>query len=271
MTDHTFAITGAIDLNVKLGSGSVVVRCVDDLTHAAVTITPREESSDIADRFTVELRGATLVVHGPRPRGGFFELPMFAAARQHDAVDISVTVPSGTDVKVASLSADVTVHGSAGATDIASGASAIDIEMVDGDARIRFGSGHVTIGAVRGSAQVRAGSSDVTVGDAGGSLDVAFGSGNLLVHTARGPVRMRTGAGSARIGQAEADVDLTSGTGELAIGLREGQNARLDIVTGTGHLNTEMPVQQAPSGKGRAVNIRARTGCGDVTISRAAS
>jgi hypothetical protein len=104
----------------------------------------------------------------------------------------------------------------------------------------------------------------------GGSLDMACGTGNLEIGTAHGSVRLRTGSGQASIGAAESDVELVSGSGGLSVGLRAGQSARLDVVTGGGRLDSELPVEDTPpSATGRAITIRARTGSGDVRIFRA--
>jgi DUF4097 and DUF4098 domain-containing protein YvlB len=271
MSTQSFPAAGPLDVVAKFGFGSIVVHNVDGLTEAEVNIDARDPDSDVLERTEVELRGGQLTINGPRPRSSLLELPVLGGSggAGKDALDIVVRVPSDSRVKVACLSADVSVTGRTGNADIASGMSEIDLEEVAGDARIRFGSGPVRIGSVRGRASVRAGSSDVSVGEAGGDVDVRFGAGSLDITSSHGSVRMKTGAGTARIGKAAGDVDLTSGTGEIAIGIPSGQQARLDLMTGTGRLHTDMPVEPAPYGPGRVIRIKAMTGSGDVTITRA--
>jgi hypothetical protein len=272
MSTRTFPVSGPISLTCKFGFGSLVVTADDQASEARVTLKARDPESDVLSRTTVEMRDSTLTVQGPKPRGGVFDLPVFnSRARMDDAMDIDVVIPAGSTLKVSTFSADVTTHGRLGTSDLASGSTTTDLEHIDGDVRIRFGTGPLHIAKITGSASVRAGSSEVTIDDGGGDLDVAFGTGSLEVAVAHGSVRLRTGAGSARIANAQADVDLTSGAGGLAIGLPAGQQARLDVVTGSGQLRTDMPVEQSRAGDGRAVTIRARTGSGDVTINRAAS
>jgi hypothetical protein len=272
MTTRTFPVSGPINLICRLSSGSLVVRAEEGLTEARATLTPREPGSDVLARTTVEMSGSTLTVHGPKTRGGVFDLPVFGGrSRAVDALDVEVVVPAGSPLKASTMSATVTTYGRLGSVDIAAGSTTVELDDIDGDARVRSGAGAVHIATITGSAVVRAGSSDVRIGEGGGDLDVAFGTGSLEINTARGSVRMRTGAGTARIGAAQSDVDLTSGSGQLAIGLPAGQQARLDVVTGSGQLRTDMPVEQNRSGSGRAVTIRARTGSGDVLINRAAS
>jgi hypothetical protein len=104
----------------------------------------------------------------------------------------------------------------------------------------------------------------------GGALDVTCGSGTLQVGVAHAAVRLRTGSGDATIDVAESDVDLTSGSGDFSIGLRPGHSARLDVLTGSGRLHSELSVDDMPPSGAESATIRARTGSGDVHLRRAA-
>jgi hypothetical protein len=271
VTTKTFALSGPIELSCRLSSGAITVHADDGVTEAKVVLTTRDGRSDYLDRTTVELQGSTLVVHGPKPRGPLFDLPVFAGRfGERDAVDADITVPAGTPMKIASWGADVVVKGRAGTTDIMSGSTTTEIDDVDGDLRLRYGSGPARAHRVTGSVVVRAGSSSLTFGDVAGAIEIGCGSGSLEVGAAGGRVRMRTGTGQATIGAAGGDVDFTSGSGGLSVGLRRGQPARLDVVTGAGHLRSDLPVgDDPPESTARAITIKARTGSGDVRIFRA--
>jgi hypothetical protein len=266
-----FALSGPITLDCRLGYGSLTVHAQDAVAEATVVLTPRDPNSDVVAATTVQLAGRTLVIRVPKPHYAVFELPLFGAGRSdRDALDVDVTIPSGTPLKVMSLGADVTVEGRTGTADIASGSNTITLGRVDGDLRLRYGSGQATIAQVSGTAVVKSGSGAVSFGEVGGA-DVACGTGTLTVDVARGTVRMRTGAGDAHIGVAEGDVDLVSGSGGLSVGLRAGHAARLDITSGSGRVESDLPIGEAPPPSGsRAITIRARTGSGTVRLFRAA-
>jgi hypothetical protein len=270
VTTTTFPLTRPIDLSCRVGYGSITVHAEDGVREASVEVTPRDPDSDIAERVRVDMRGTTLIVHGPKPRS-VFDLPLFSGRfAGRDAVDVEITVPSATPIRVASLAADVVVQGRCGSTDIAGGAASTQLDEVEGDLRLRYGSGPARVQRVTGSAMVKSGAGEAWFGEVGGSLDMACGTGNLEIGTAHGSVRLRTGSGQAAIGVAENDVELVSGSGGLSVGLRAGQSARLDVVTGGGRLDSELPVEDTPpSVTGRAITIRARTGSGDVRIFRA--
>lgn len=271
MSTTSFPLSGPIDLSCRVAFGTITVHAGDGVGEAKVVLTPRDPKSDYVERSTVELSGSTLIVHGPKPRGGFFDLPVFSGRfGERDAVDADITVPSGTPLKIASWGADVAVKGRAGATDIMSGSTTTEIDAVDGDLRLRYASGPARAQRVTGSIVVRAGSSSLVFGDVGGPIEIGCGTGSLEVATAGGRVRMRTGTGQATIAAAGGDVDFTSGSGGLSVGLRRGQPARLDVVTAAGQLRSDIPVEDAaPANTAHAITIKARTGSGDVRIFRA--
>jgi hypothetical protein len=264
MTTKTFALPRAIKLNVRMGYGSLCVRSTDNLTEATVALTARSDRSDIVERTVVGLQGDTLVVTSPR-QGGIFE--MFTRGR--DAIDIEIDVPTDTPANISCVSADITVEGRCGRADIAAGAAHISIAEVAGDLRLRYGSGTSTVGPVRGSVQVRSGSGTAAFGEVSGSLTSACGSGALEVAAVRGHTRSRAGSGGATVRAAYGDVDLGSGSGELAIGVPEGVRARVDITTGSGRVDSELPISDSPSSTGAKITVRARTGSGDIRLFRA--
>ena len=270
MTTTTFPLPGPASLQLRVGSGSLTVHARYALTEASVSLVPRVADSDVVERTLVELRGSTLLVMAPR-QGGILDLPILGGRRHsRDAMDVTITVPSGSAVKATTNTADIAVDGRCGTADIASGASAISLDEVDGDLRVRYGSSTCRVGRVSGSVELRSGSGDARLGEIGGVLSAARGSGRLDVAAVHGPARSRSGSGPTTLGAVHGDVDVASGTGELAIGIPAGQAARLDVTTGSGRVNSELPVEERPATAGRAITVRARTGSGDIRLFRAA-
>jgi hypothetical protein len=267
MTTTTFTVHEPITVLARIGHGSFRVNAVDDLTEATVTLTARNDSNQALGRTTVELNGATLQIIGPR-QGGIFDV---FSSRKHDAIDVEVTVPSGTALKISSFTADVTVVGRCGAADLASAASNVVAEIVDGDLRLRVGSGNCQVGRVGGSVHCRSGSGAVRLGEVGGAVTCASGSGRLDVGESHGAVRFRTGSGGATLAAIHGNVDLATGSGELRVGVPVGIAARLDLTTGAGQVDSQLPITDRSSGTGPAVTIRARTGSGDVHLFRPAA
>jgi DUF4097 and DUF4098 domain-containing protein YvlB len=264
-----FPLDGPVNLHVRAGHGSVTVHAREGVSDASVVLTACADDSDIEDRTTVDLEGRTLHVLTPR-RGGVFDLPFFGGTnRDRDSIDITVTVPAGTAMKISSFTSSITIDGRCGGADLASGTGEISVAEVAGDLRLRFASGTARAERVDGSVQVRSGSGSVVLGDVTGTVDSGCGSGRLEVRSAHGSVRSRSGSGTAVLRAVFDDVDLATGSGGVEIGLPAGHSARLEVTTGSGRVDSDLPIEQRPSGTTRRISIRARTGSGDVRLFRA--
>lgn len=261
---HTFPLPGPIHLMVRLGHGSLTVTARDDLAEATVTLSGPDP--DVLERCAVELRGQALAVVAPRP--GVSDLRA-AWRKDRDAVWVAVEVPTGTPVKLATATADVTVHGRTGTADIATGHAAVDLGSVAGDLRLRIGNGESRVGDVAGSVQFKGGRVEAQFGEIDGSLACGFGSGTVSARRVRGDLRARAGSGSTSVDAAYGNVDLATGSGSLTIGVPDGVSVRLDVMTGSGALHSDLPLEQAPRAGSRTVTLRAQTGNGDVRLIRA--
>ena len=269
MPVHTFPVRRPVDLVVRTAHGSVSVEAREGLREATVSIEPCDPSAaDLVAQTVVELRGSALVVHAPR-QGGIFDLPFLGGRRADKGLDIRVTVPTGSDVKVSSFTAGVDTTGRLGRVDIAFATADVALDEV-GDLRLRFGSGTVKAGHVHGRATVKSGAGDAQFGEVDGDLNCGCGSGTIRVGVARGQVHARTGSGSAELEAVHGDVNLVSGSGPMSIGLPAGVTARLDVATGSGQVRSELPISERPAGTGGSITVRARTGSGDVRLFRAA-
>ena len=265
----TFPLTGPINLSVRLGRGSVVVRTADDLETATVELAPHPGAEVLAGQFTVELVGRTLTIAAPR-EGGLADIVSRWRQRSRDGVAVTVRVPTGTALKIATSEAPVTVTGRCGVGDIATGSAAVTLDHVDGDLRLRYGNGGSRVDRVSGSVVIRSGSGEAHFGSIEGSLEHCCGRGQLDVGEVHGAVRSRNGAGSCRLSAVHGDVDLASGAGAMSIGLPAGAAARVNATTGSGRVHSDVPIEDRPKpAAGKTISVRARTGSGEIRLFRA--
>jgi hypothetical protein len=267
MTTRTFPLDGPINLHARLAYAALTVHAIDGLTEARVEVEPRGDVSD-NERVSVELAGRTLTISAQR-QGGLLDL--VSGPRRRDDVDITVQVPAGTAMRITSFTGAVTVRGRSGGADIATGVASIDLDVVDGDLRLRYGGATARVGEVHGSMTLRSGSGDAILGSVTGDLSCGCGRGSLEVDRVGGRVRWRAGSGTARLAAVHDDVDLASGSGSVSIGLPAGVTARLDVTAGSGRVSSELPIESGPSGAGRPITVRARTGSGAIRLFRAAA
>ncbi|MGH9101542.1 MAG: hypothetical protein ACRDYD_00930 [Acidimicrobiales bacterium] len=270
----TFPLSGPMRLLVRLGHGSITVAAQDDLAEAVVRLSPADRQRadrqrDVLDRVTVEMQGSELVVSGPH-QGGLGDL-LGGWRRSRDRVDAVIEVPTGTPVTITSASDEIRVTGRCGDTDIATNAGRITLDTVAGDLRLRYGHADTRVATVTGSAQIAAAGGSAHLGAVGGDLECELGTGELGAEVVRGGVRSRAGRASARLGAVHGDVDVAIGSGPISIGLPAGVAAQVDVATGTGRVCSDLPVEEAPAPAARTITVRARTGAGDVRLSRAAA
>lgn len=264
--DFDFPLTGPINLQARLGHGSLRVEARDDASTATVRLSARDATSPALDRFRVEFDGPTLVVLGPR-QGGLADV-IGGWHRTGDAVDVLVAVPSNTAMRITTASADVAVSGRSGGADIVTGTGEVTLDEVAGDLRLRRGNGRSSVGSVSGSVQLRGGQGLTRLGVVFGNIDAGFGNGELVTDAAHGSLRCRGGAGSIAIGAVHADVDVALGSGSITLGLPVGVTARVDMVSGSGQVYTDLPVEIGAAQGRDAIAVRVRTGHGVVRLQR---
>lgn len=268
MRQHTFPLDGPINLLVQIAHGSVTVEAEDAVEHATVVVEPGTKGAELLDQTVVAMRGRTLTVVTER-RDGLFDRALFGR-RAGRTLDVKVLVPTGTAVKISTETAPITIVGRVGGADLAFGAADVTLGYVERDLRLRYGSGRARAVQVGGSVDLRAGSGSAQFGAIGGDLRASCGSGDLDIGVIRGAARSRSGSGTARLAEVHGDVDLATGSGGLAIGLPTGVTARLDVHSGSGHVNSDLPIEDKPASTSEIITVRARTGSGDVRLFRAA-
>jgi hypothetical protein len=146
----------------------------------------------------------------------------FASLRRKRRAVVSVAVPSGSAVKIGTLSADATVsgisgevavHGASGATTLVGLAGKIMANTVSGDVDAQEVAGELTVNTVSGGLTVLAGSADkVQVNTVNGGVTLDLDSANpadIKITTVSGPVGIRLPS------RADARVEAGSTTGDI--------------------------------------------------------
>lgn len=275
---HRFPTPTPPQLVVEFRAGTVVIETADvDETTIELRDRSGDETSEVVRRTVIEQRGNDVIVLAPR-RDGF---------SRSVELDLRVTAPHATTLRIASGSADITARGHYGATNISSGSGAVSVDditgaasvhagsgdvrigSVTGDLDIATGSGRIGVGSVTGATSAKSGSGDVELGTGGTSLRVKTGSGDVAVERAPSEVRASTGSGDVRIDAVErGDVHVRVASGDIRAGVLSGSAAWLDVRTVSGRVSSELEAGPAPEDAERQVRLHLQSVSGDIDLVR---
>jgi Putative adhesin len=272
----------AIAVTLELGVGDVRITA-SDRTDTVVEVRPSDEAdeSDVkaAQQVRADYTNGMLRVTGPKP--GTFDF-----SRKTRSVDVTIELPSGSQVSAQLLAGDFrcagrlgecrlkTSFGNAwleqtGPLRLHTGFGHVTADGIAGNAEISTGGGKIQIGEVEGTATVKSSNGDTTLDAVTGDVHVRTANGDICVERAGADVDAKTSNGSIRLGEvARGSVVLGTPAGNLEIGIAEGTAAWLQVNTGHGHVRNLLENVTKPEDADETVEVRARTSYGDITIRR---
>lgn len=273
MTQHNFETHEPVDLFVEIGKGSVDITATET-TESRIDIAGRD-----AEQVTVEQSGKRISVVAPRQRSGFFG--------GDSKLDVTVTVPFNSELAVRTGSADITVSGTVGTSQLKTGSGDVRTDDLSGPALVETGSGDVDIQVANAELRVKSGSGRVRVGHAESSVAASTGSGDVEIGTSNGPAAVKTGSGDLRVVDANTDVSLVTGSGDLMvgtahrgrftmkgasgdvhIGIPAGLPVWTDISTLSGSIRSDLESAGEPAEGADHVELRAKTVSGDIVLTQ---
>jgi DUF4097 and DUF4098 domain-containing protein YvlB len=293
--ERTLKVSGAVNLQVETGSGSIEVRTGNSSeVHLVGRIYVNEWfGGDNADEKVKRIENNPPIQQsGNDIRIGHIDDPEL---KRNISISYELVVPASTELKASSGSGSQTISGISGTLEANTGSGSLKISSIGSNVRAHTGSGSVDINGAKGSVYARTGSGSIHAMDIGGGFDGETGSGHLtLEQSAPGSVRAETGSGGLELhnvrgslqaqagsGSIRADGEATGGwtvhTGSGSVQLRLPQNASFDLNahTGSGSINLSHPVtvqgtigRKEVRGKvgGGGVPIEVQTGSGNIAI-----
>jgi hypothetical protein len=295
--DRTLKVTGAADIDVTTGSGSITVRRGEAGTvrvHGEI----RAHSSwgitdDQAERRVKALESNPPIEQtGNIIRIGHIQDPDL---RHNISISYELVVPQETELKSQTGSGNQSIEGIRGPVRAHSGSGGLRVSDIGDELRAETGSGNIEVDSVHGSAILNTGSGSIRGQGIGGAITAQTGSGNLqLSQTAPGPVKVTTGSGTAQLsglrgslyaqtgsggitadGQPTGDWILHAGSGDLTVRIPSSAGFDLDAHSGSGGISTTHPITMQGSlnrhelhGKvnGGGPRLEMQTGSGNIRI-----
>ena len=256
-----------------------------DRADTVVEVRPSDPGSDAdvraADQTRVEYADGLLLVKTPKQRGlGLFGKP--------GSVDVTVDLPARSKVqvdsgvggvrttgtlaacRVKSGAGDVQVdRGGGGRLSLETGAGRVDVDTVAGRADISTGSGRLQVREIDGPAVVKNSNGDSWIGLVTGDLRINAANGDIAVDRAGGDVVASTANGGITVGAVtRGSVSLKTGFGEIEVGIPAGTAAKLDVSTSFGRIRNQLESTDGPHETDETIDLRARSGYGDIVIRR---
>ncbi len=270
----------AVAVELVVGDVRIVASDRDDTT---VEVRPSDASREpdvrAAEQTRVEYTGGRLLVKAPKP-------PYLGFFGRAGSVDVTIGLPAGSHVqgdagvaafhatgrlgecRFKSGSGDIHLDGT-DRLDLSTGAGAVVVDRVAGPADVSTGSGRIRLREIDGTAVIKNSNGDSWIGAVGGDLRVSASNGDIVVEQARAGVTANTANGHIRVGEVtRGATGLKTAFGEIEVGIHAGTAAHLDVSTSFGKVHNQMDPADGPGSSDEMVEVRARSGYGDIVIRR---
>jgi Putative adhesin len=241
----------------------------------------RRDDVTAAEQTRVEYADGKLLVKGPR------RLREWSPFSDGGSIDVDIELPAGSDLSGQAAAGGFRCTGSLGRCELKSSAGEISLdraarvklttagditlERVTGDAELATATGDVRAGEIDGSAVIKNSNGDTRIGEVGGDLRIKAANGDIDVEHAHGSITAKTANGRIRVGSVHrGSLVAETASGHIEVGIAGGVAAWLDLDTHYGHVHNGLDAAEGPGSSDEQVEIRARTGFGNITIRREA-
>ena len=277
----TYQTLEPITATIELAVGTVRL-VASDRQDTVVAVHPSDDSQEsdvrVAEQTRVEYSAGRLLIKAPKQRG----LSLFGRT---GSIDVTVECPAGSNLEGEAAIAEFRGLGrlgecrikiatgdvhldETGPLHLSTGAGAIVINRVDGDATVSTASGKIRLGHIDGNAVIKNSNGDNLIGEVTRDLQVKTANGDVVIDRAGAGVNAATANGNVRVGEVvRGRTALKSGFGKIEIGIRPGTAALLNVHTAHGKVRNHMDAVDGPQPSDATVDVRAHTGFGDIVIS----
>jgi hypothetical protein len=291
---RTLQVTGPVNLDLNIGSGSVNVRTGSS---SEVQVTGHIKTTNWLGGNADE-RVKRIEANPPiQQSGNDIRIGHVDDTELLHNISISydLVVPAETELRSHTGSGSQSVEGLQKQIEIESGSGSLKISDIGDTVRAETGSGGIEIDRVKGYVRTKAGSGSIRATDIAGGFEGRTGSGHItLEQTASGSVRANTGSGGMELRGVHGSLDaragsgtitaegnptgswtVDSGSGNIHLKLASEAGFDLDAHTSSGSISVSQPVtvqgtmgHKELRGKvhGGGVPVQVETGSGNIEI-----
>ena len=254
--NHHFPVgDGRPAVEIRNPAGSVAVDAPEGATEFAVDVEALNGAAEqMLDQVEVGVLGSRLRI--AVPEGRLFRSPAFA---------VRVTVPAGTDTRVAAASAESVLRGPLGRVTLTSASGDAIVEFC-AQLQLRTASGGTRVGRVTESATLASASADLHVESVSGALEARTASGDVTVSRAGGDIGVATASGNVAIDRVSSgSVRVKTMSGDVSVGVIPGQRVWLDLSSVSGRIESQLEDDDTGDGPAQ-VSVAVRSVSGDQRI-----
>ncbi|MDQ1507244.1 MAG: hypothetical protein QOD57_4971 [Actinomycetota bacterium] len=282
----TFKSPEPISVTLELGVGDIRIVATDRID-TVVEVRPGDSTKkgDVAaaQQTRVEYANGRLLIKAPK---GWRQYSFRGGG---ESVSVQIELPAGSQLRGEAGAAALRCTGRLGECDfkigvgdigvaetgrvrLKTGSGDVTVEHAVGHAELTTGSGSIRADSIDGAAVVKNSNGDTWIGEITGDLRVRSANGTIVVEQAQATVGAKTANGDVRIGEVSSGaVVAETAYGKVDLGIRDGVPTWLDLVSGYGTVHSDLDAAERPGPAEDALQVRARSAFGDITIRRAAT
>lgn len=205
-----------------------------------------------------------------------------AAFGWHNRIDVHITAPRNSEIRVHGQATNVRILGSVGALAVRTASGDVTAETCVADVHAATASGDVVLGPVAGDTAIRTVAGDVRIRSVTGSATVQSTSGNVLLGPVGHDAVVRTVSGDVTVAQVHRGAArLATVSGDVDIALRRGTAASVGLSSMSGQIRSDLVVEagRSPAREGEAeragsqrvdLDLRVKSLSGNIRLRRAA-
>jgi len=241
---RTLQVSGAVELEVQTGSGTIDVRTGDSST-VRITGTIRAtggwfDSADADSKVHSLETDPPIEQHGNIIKIGHIE---DEELKRNVSISYEIVTPVETRLRSSSGSGEQNLSGVRGPVEASSGSGSLRLASIGDMVRASTGSGHISVEGVKGSVHASTGSGEIRATGVAGGLRASTGSGNVtLRQIAPGDVEVSTGSGTLELEGVHGAVHANTASGNILV---EGQGQdSWRLSTASGSVTVRLPSDQ---------------------------
>jgi hypothetical protein len=241
---RTLQVSGAVELEVQTGSGTIDVRTGDSST-VRITGTIRTTSG------WFEGAGAENKVHYLEANPPIEQLGNIIKIghiededlKRNISISYEIVAPVETRLRSNTGSGEQNVSGLRGPVEASSGSGNLRLTNIGDMIRASTGSGRISVEGVQGKVRASTGSGEILATGVAGGLHASTGSGSVtLRQTAPGDVEVSTGSGTLQLEGVHGAVRAQTASGNILVE-GEGQGS-WRLSTASGSVTVRLPGEQ---------------------------